>query len=365
VGARSVKLNFVLPDLSLSGGIKVLLKVASGLHDRGHDVRVSAPGPVKEAVRSWLDPALPLTLIPRRPFVRRAALRGYRLVFREALSAHDEMRYLRQLVVDGYANVATAWNTAYPVVWGSDGLGFYYMQHYEPLLSTDPLEREQAELTYKLPLHQIANSSWLAEQLRQLNGRRPPVVLPAVEHDVYTPSKDGPAPPGVVMTFCDRRRWKGYADVIRAFDIVAQRRPDVRFAAFGTRPPHIRPEVAKVSYRTAPYGHDLANLYRSANLFVLGSWYESSPLQPLEAMACGVPVISTPYGLEDYARDGENVVLAPPRDPVRLAEIILETIGDAALLARLRRSGLETARGFTWQRTVAGAEAAFAAHLGN
>jgi len=360
-----VKLNFVLPDLNVSGGIKVLLKVASGLRQRGHDVRVGAVGPVKAAVRSWLDPALPLTLIPRRSFARRAALRGYSLVFHEALWSHDEMRYFRPLVVDGYANVATAWNSAYPVVWGSDGLGFYYVQHYEPLLSTDPLDREEAELTYKLPLHQIANSSWLAEKLHQLTGRRPPVVLPAVEHDIYVPARDELSGPPVVMTFCDRRHWKGYAEVVHAFDIVAEKRPDVRFVAFGSRPPRIRPRVANVSYYTALFGHDLANLYRCAHLFVLGSWYESSPLQPLEAMACGVPVISTPYGVEDYARDGENIVLTPPRDPGRLAEHILETISDGALLARLRSCGVETALRFTWQRTAETAEAAFAAHLGD
>lgn len=82
------------------------------------------------------------------------------------------------------------------------------------------------------------------------------------------------------------------------------------------------------------------------------SWYESFPLPPLEGMACGAPVITTNIGTEDYAFNGENALVVPPRDPKKMAEAILELLKNEDLRERLRKAGPKKAKEFTWDRTT-------------
>ena len=80
---------------------------------------------------------------------------------------------------------------------------------------------------------------------------------------------------------------------------------------------------------------EMARWYRSADLVVASPWYEPFGLTPLEAMACGVPVIATAVGgLIDTVADGVTGDLVPARDPAALGAAV------AALLAdRDRRFG--------------------------
>jgi glycosyltransferase involved in cell wall biosynthesis len=352
-----MNINFVLQGLSLNGGVKVILKVARGLQERGHHVVVSALEPVTPSSIEWLGSAVELRIHARRSAHRRAVLKALRIAGNVDLSDDDEILHLTRLVTKTEINVATAWRTAYAVALACSGPSAYYIQHYEPLFERTEMGSRKATLSYSLPHRHIANSSWLAGRLIE-HGQKPPVVLPALEHDVFFPDGAGQDEPPTVLTFCDRRVWKGYGDVLMAFEIVARRRPDVQFAAYGRLPPHRSSSSVRVRYHLAPTGAALARLYRQATVFVLGSWYESSPLQPIEAMACGTPVVTTPLGTEDWSVDEGNVLIAAPKDPEKLAGRILDALASRELRARLSTSGLATAGQFTWENTVDAAEAA-------
>ena len=80
-------------------------------------------------------------------------------------------------------------------------------------------------------------------------------------------------------------------------------------------------------------------LLRSADLVVCSPWYEPFGIVPLEAMACGVPVVASAVGgMLDTVVDSVTGALVPPRDPVALAEVIgplLESPSRRAELAEL------------------------------
>ena len=103
----------------------------------------------------------------------------------------------------------------------------------------------------------------------------------------------------------------------------------------------------------APTDRQLADLYRQAAVFIFPSLFEGFGLPPLEAMACGAPVVTTACGgISEFARDGENCLMVPPADADALAQAILRLLGDPHLRARLSSAGVETARPWTWTRTV-------------
>lgn len=114
-------------------------------------------------------------------------------------------------------------------------------------------------------------------------------------------------------------------------------------------------EVYKLGRRVHFTGYiaddDLPKLYNLAALFVYPSRYEGFGLPPLEAMACGVPVVcSNAASLPEVVGDAAYVV--PPDAPELLAAAIRQVLEDKQLQAAMRSKGLERARRFTWEETA-------------
>lgn len=96
---------------------------------------------------------------------------------------------------------------------------------------------------------------------------------------------------------------------------------------------------------------DLPLFYNCADLLVFPSLYEGFGLPPLEAMACGCPVItSNAASLPEVC--GDAVLYCDPYSPEDIAAKIVLAIGDTALQRDLRRKGLERAKLFTWENTA-------------
>lgn len=96
---------------------------------------------------------------------------------------------------------------------------------------------------------------------------------------------------------------------------------------------------------------DLPALYSGAALFVFPSLYEGFGLPLLEAMACGVPVISSSTSsLPEIA--GQAAVMVDPLDLSQLARALERVLGDSNLRASMREEGLEQAAQFSWERTA-------------
>ncbi len=96
---------------------------------------------------------------------------------------------------------------------------------------------------------------------------------------------------------------------------------------------------------------DLPAVYGGAALFVFPSLYEGFGLPLLEAMACGVPVVtSNVSSLPEVA--GDAALLVDPRDVDGLAAAVSRALRDAGLRERLRAAGLARARQFSWQTTA-------------
>ena len=96
----------------------------------------------------------------------------------------------------------------------------------------------------------------------------------------------------------------------------------------------------------------LSILYRLASVFVFPSLYEGFGLPPLEAMACGTPVVtSNVSSLPEIT--GDAAVLVDPYDVSSIVEGVRRVLTDPALADDLRRKGAIRAREFSWERSVA------------
>lgn len=96
---------------------------------------------------------------------------------------------------------------------------------------------------------------------------------------------------------------------------------------------------------------ELVYLYNAAKLFVMPSIYEGFGLPPLEAMACGTPVIaSNVSSLPEVV--GDAALLFDPSDPEELCVNMLRVLTDETLAQEMRVKGLKRAASFSWERAA-------------
>lgn len=97
---------------------------------------------------------------------------------------------------------------------------------------------------------------------------------------------------------------------------------------------------------------DMPALLRSADVVVCTPWYEPFGIVPLEAMACGVPVVAAAVGgLIDTVVDGVTGELVPPRRPDLLAATLRRLLDDPALCEAYGVAGMDRARSrYSWGR---------------
>ena len=100
---------------------------------------------------------------------------------------------------------------------------------------------------------------------------------------------------------------------------------------------------------------DLPAIMRSADAVVCVPWYEPFGIVPLEAMACGIPVVASAVGgMIDTVVDGVTGVHVPPRDPERLADALRPLLADRPRRKRLGAAGVRRARQlYDWERVAA------------
>lgn len=160
---------------------------------------------------------------------------------------------------------------------------------------------------------------------------------------------------------------KGIETVVRAVGGLARRGLFARLLVVGgesERPdPASTPEIARLSSIAVQEGVNdrvvftgrrrreaLRWYYAAADLFLTTPWYEPFGITPLEAMACGIPVVGARVGGIQYTvQDGRTGFLVPPHDSEAVAEKSRLLLEDKSLRRRLGRRALTRVRSrFTW-----------------
>lgn len=151
---------------------------------------------------------------------------------------------------------------------------------------------------------------------------------------------------------------KGLAPLLRAFALMRRRAPHVALVLvgeWGLADAAVERDLEQLGRSIIRPGFvsddELVTLYSASACFCFPSLYEGFGLPPLEAMACGTPVVaSSRAGIPEVVGDGG--VLVDPEDPDALADALEAVVLDPAHAADLRRRGRARARHFTWARSA-------------
>jgi len=308
--------------------------------DPGLPLRVPlCPGAEVEHVPA--GPAAPLPkdeLFPHMPQFAAGLARAWRRRRPDLVHAHFWM--------SGHATLLALESLSLPVVQTFHALGVV-KRRYQGGMDTSPPQRLEVERRIVGAVDRVLAtcSDEVFELLRMgADNDRVSVVPCGVDLDLFTPH--GP----VEERDRDSRRLlyvgrlvrrKGIGNVIAALPdlpgvelVVAggPRRSELREDPEGRRLLELaeRHGVAdRVDLRGQVPRERLPALIRSADAVVSVPWYEPFGIVPLEAMACGVPVIASAVGgMIDSVVDRRTGVHVPPRDPERLAEAAAALLGD-------------------------------------
>lgn len=366
-----MKITFVVPMLNrkkFSGGIYCILRHANELHARGH--RVSVVAPPKSEIPEWIDLKANL-IIPGiyvnqkiRPFYKNILLnclhaigyisRGYNGGAHTVASTEE---ILKHYIPDSDITISTLWETARLVAKYGKGERAYFCQHYEPYFSADPIVSAEIEATYSYGLNLIANSSWLKEKLQsELQNKSPVIYLVnnAIDTSVFSPKKEKtPIRQSFnVISYGGRdARWKGFEDMAKAMAIARKALScEIVWNVYGDAllPPNN--EIAAYNSLGFLDSENLSLAYSNNDILLSASWYESFPLFPIEAMACGLPVITTLSGVEDYAVHNENCLIVESKNPQSIASAIISLATNEELREKLKSRAAIDAKKFGWDR---------------
>jgi len=353
-----MKINFTLWKTELCGGVRVIFEVANRLMERDHEVTIISLGKGNEHQWFPLKVSVKYVKIPFTIEKLNHDLPKLKLYFH-----FDYIESLSRAIPQCDISVATFFLTAFAVNRSPRGIPFYYVQHYEPVTGlrfSDPYFSRMAEETYYLPFNVITISTWLKELLEKKFGKKPYLVLNGVNTDVFYPrGKRKSKHHKLIMSFLRGYEVKGDMDILNTIRIVSKKRPDAEFILIGKRSTRLAPDLP-VSLMSNLTDDELASLYSISDVFVSPSWYEGFPLPPLEAMACGTPVVTTDsLGVREYAKHEYNALIVPPRAHQKLAEGILRVLSDEQLAKKLSQRGIKTAKKLTWDKTVDNIEKIF------
>ena len=351
-----MRLVFVLSSLTLSGGVLLVIDYANRLAGRGHTVSVVYP---KDACTADMVADL-------HPSVRRVEAS---LPLEAGRTAAGKLRLAMSLagaLPPADVLIATHTPTTLPVLLRTAARrrpkrAWLYMD-YDEMFAGRPAERRLLHWGPRRFDLVMPISHPLAEAARRDGAQRVVVTgsgLARTEHfHPGAPLSSAPDGKRRIFYLGDDRPRKGLQEVLGAMRLLLPALPDVQLVIASKRSLKLPPDLP-CELHVQPDDRQLADLYRSSQLFVSASWGEGLGYPPLEAMACGIPtVITDSVGVRDYARDGENCLLVPARSAQALAGAMRRLLDEPALAARLAQAGLQTAAAYNWDAVIDRCEAA-------
>ncbi len=353
-----MKIAWMLPNLHLTGGARVAVELSDRMVERGHRFHIMIPSGRRKL--PWLCRAeviecgppvkSPLFAVPVGLTAMATRLPRVDLIVASmppyALLARKVGRWRRIPTVNYVLN---------------DDVHFFDDRSFIRNVWMLSLYRSMARRSIRrTPL--IVNSHWTAVRCVAEGGSRPMAIVPhGFNPDIFYPRETPLEPEDTarLVTIGRHVRWKGLAELIEALNLVHRQHYPFRLRVISQDELDLSPAQFPVELVKPVDDLELAEFYRSSELFIHSSWFEGFGMPPLEAQACGLAVVATDSGgVREFLRDGDNAVMVPPREPRTLARAIQRLIEDADQRGRLAARGLQTCTEFSWELATDRFEAA-------
>ncbi len=346
-----MKVNFIVPEITRTGGMNIIFQYANRLHERGHDVIVYTPVipfnlhknqfrwyyfkyQVKTLLR-WITAGknkLPDNIYPYK----------FRIKFVPVM--HN------MFVRDADVSIATSWPTSYPVYHFSSSKGrkYYLIQDYEIWNSNTKL----VDKSYTLPLKRIVCSKHMQKLLKEKFDSDSRLIYIGLDRNrFHNENKVYNDPP--VVSFQDHSLPnKNVEGAIETVIKLKNEFPSLKFRAFGVKKYHQFPEF--ISFTENPDDKTLTELYSSSDIFLFSSKYEGFGSPPSEAMACECAIVANRVAaIPEYSEHMQTAIHADPDDDDGLYKGAKLLIDNPELRKQISKAAYRHIREFmNWDKSI-------------
>jgi glycosyltransferase involved in cell wall biosynthesis len=258
------------------------------------------------------------------------------------------------------ANSGWAWHLfAAPAIWIGALRGVPVVVNYRGGSAEAFLERQIALVrpTLARAALLIVPSGYL-HRIFSAHGISAMIVPNVVDLGTFAPGAAARSDPHLLVTR-NLERIYDIETAIRAFARIVTKYPEARLTVAGAGPERETLERlarelgvdARLRFSGRLDNAELPSLYREATILLNPSRVDNMPNSLLEAMASGVPIVSTSVGgIPFLVEDGRTALLVPPGQPPAMAEAVLRLLREPELADRLRSEARREVSRYAWPR---------------
>ena len=333
-----MKINFIVPEITRTGGIRTVFEYSNRLIERGHDVMLYAPiipfNPYKRMI-------VPYYIRYRLKYVKKYITRK-KMIPDNIFERKFEIKYV-PLIINSFVrkaevSIATSWTSAFAVnkLNRSRGKKFYLIQDYEVWFSN----KKYADMSYRLPLNRIVVSSYLKTLLSEKFGVDSTVIHVGLDYNKFI-NADKKFTSRKKILFMDHMlENKNTEGAILTVKKLREKYSSLEYRCFGINKYHEIPEY--VEFIKDPDDRTIVELYCTSDIFIFSSKYEGFGATPAEAMACKCAVVANAVAaIPEYAIDKETAILTDPHDPDGLFRGVCYLLDNESELQRMSIAGYE------------------------
>ncbi len=343
-------INFIVPEISRTGGMRIIFEYANRFKKLGHDVKLYSP----------VIPFYPYKGKIKRHFIK-YQLRHARECVRRGMKPpgnsfeHSfDIQYVwgvnNSNVRDADATVATSWTSTYPVSKLDMGKGkkVYLIQDYEIWNSSI----EYVNRSYTFPMTRITVSGYLRDLIKDKFGSDSHVILNGIDFGEFNNENKLFNDPPRILFVDHPLDNKNSAGAIETAISVHRKYPEVKFTCFGTGRYHELPDF--IEFIENPDDEAIAELYRGCDIFLFPSIHEGFGLPPAEAMACKCALVGTRSGaVPEFSEHLKSAILCNSHKTPDLIEGIEYLLNNHDELERISAEGERSVREkLDWNNSV-------------
>ena len=350
-----MKILIVLPQLRTGGGQKLALEEAIGLSARGAEVTLLSLYPREDTVFTHLAEESGISLF----FLKKQEKKSLKLF-------GEVKRIVRQLKPDVIHTHLLALPYVLPASVFSHAKCYHTVHNVADREATG-LMRAFEWAAYKLfRFTPVAISPYCRKtiaDLYRIPEKRIPMVFNGIDTKRFRVTKPyhlRETLPFTIITTGRMEEQKCQSVMIEAFRQFHNRYPDSRLRLLGDGPlrPKLEAQIAESgltdAVELAGIVPDVDRHLNEANLFLLTSEFEGLPLSVLEAMSCGLPVVSTRSGGTVDIVSDQTGILTEINDIEALTSALCKLAEDSSLCAKLSEAAIQFASGFDISACVDG-----------
>ena len=331
-----MRVNFIIPNRRLTGGLRVNYIYANYLANKGHDVcfylpaftyytkEIGIPLWIKSSFGNmikkerWFDCHFPVRVVP---------------------SISD------QFIRDADAVIASSWQTAVDVdrLNIRKGRKYYFIQGDETFYE----DKETVLNTYGLDLRIITITSHLKEKILPYN-HDVHVVYNGLDDSEFLYTEKKRNNELCVMVLFHEAPYKGTEEALSIIEEAFNRGLNITPIIYGRRITKKFPENYIVAEN--PKREDLIKLFRHADIYLFTSFLDAWGLPVVEAMSNKCAVIGRNIGALEELYNGNNAVIASEKD--EFIEAIQYLNNNRDRLYSIQDEGYKTVQGLSWEKSA-------------